>query len=63
MLCEKLGVPPETVTSFINNTFGKNRVRELHEGEWEMLKKWLVQQFDQTKETGLDGDPIDSLPF
>lgn len=64
---ERLGVPGETITPFLQSTFNKTRLMQLHVGELAMLTKWLEQEFGQTVEDaleiGLDGEPIDSLPF
>mgnify|MGYP001587210388 CR=1 FL=1 len=66
-LAKRLGVPGDIVTGFIHNTFGKDRLMQLHTGELAMLAKWLEQEFGQTEdvggEVGLDGKPIDGLPF
>lgn len=59
-LANKLSVPPNTITTFINNTFGKDRILQLHTGELGMLNKWLEQNFGQTQESP---EEEDTLPF
>lgn len=60
-LADRLGVPGDTITEFIHNTFAKNRLRQLHVGELAMLTKWLEQEFGQTEEP--PAGPPDDLPF
>lgn len=62
-LAERLGVPPETITPFIQNTFGKNWLHELHQGELGMLTKWLEQEFGQTVERETNRLKNLNLPF
>lgn len=57
-----LGVPTEIVRTFIANTFSKDRLRDLHMGEWTMLNKWLQQEFGQVG-TSTPLKPEDDLPF
>lgn len=62
-LASQLGVPGETITPFIQNTFGKDRLRQLHMGELTMLTKWLQQEFGQSLEQDWRNNPVDELPF
>ena len=63
-LADRQGVPPELVTHFLHDTFGKERLMQLHIGEMTMLTRWLEQEFGEVqREVGLDAQPIDNLPF
>ena len=65
-LANQMGVPGQTVTDFVSNTFGKRRVMELHTGELTMLTRWLQQEFGQTEPPPVDdwrNNPVDEMPF
>ena len=52
-LAKRLNADPKLISAFIVNTFGKNRLSELHTGELAMLTKWIEQEFST----------VDDLPF
>ena len=60
-LSESLGVPPETITTFINDTFKKDKLSQLQLDEAATLEDWLHQEFGQLDKPA--PDPFKDLPF
>ena len=61
-LAKWLNADPKLVSAFIANTFGKQRLSQLHTGELAMLTKWLEQEFRALPQKP-ESSPMDNLPF
>ena len=65
-ICRELGVPPETVSAYIQHTYAKKRAMELNTGELTLLKAWLYQEYGApppVEELPLEEEAVDDLPF
>ena len=63
-ILKELGVPPETVSAYIQHTYAKKRALELNTGELTMLKAWLYQEYGAPPvDYAVEEEPADDLPF